>query len=187
MEEADYSLLHLAKAGDRSAFSQLVERWYSRVHAVSQSRLSHCVDADDATQEVFVRCYLGLNELRDDSRFPGWLRGIANHICMDFQRSRYREKRLKESMEWMERTNVVQEVSAELERVEERQEVLSAIATLPESHREVVLLHYYSNMTYDQMAEWLQVARATIQDRLAQSRSRLRTHLLQRWRISHDL
>ncbi len=187
MEEADFKLLCLAKAGDRLAFGELAERWYCRVHAMSQARLSDRMDADDATQETFVRCYLGLGELQDDARFPAWLRGIAHHICMDFQRSRYREKRLRESLSSLERSSDRHQVSAEMELMEERAEVLSAIETLPESHREVVLLHYYSNMTYDQMAEWLQVARATIQERLTQSRRRLRSHLLQRWRISHDL
>ena len=61
---------------------------------------------------------------------------------------------------------------------DEREHILFLIGNLPEELREVILLHYYQRMTYDELAEWLEVARSTVNERLSKARRLLKQQLL---------
>ena len=149
-----------------------VQFWYRRVFAFCHSRLISSFDAEDATQETFVRALSRIHELRAQAAMGGWLRQIAHNVCVDTIR----------------RQKVRQTLSTDLNEVagkstepackrESREHLVHLVHALPESLREIVLLHYYESMTYDQMASWLNVARSTVNDRLSKARQLLKQQL----------
>ena len=148
-----------------------VQFWYRRVFAFCHSRLISPVDAEDATQETFVRALSRLHELRVAAAMGGWLRQIAHNVCVDtIRRQKVRQTSPANFDE-------VAGTATESNGRETREHLVHLVHALPESLREIVLLHYYENMTYDQMAAWLNVARSTVNDRLSKARQLLKQQL----------
>jgi hypothetical protein len=77
MTQTDEILVDASRAGDRNAYSDLVRRHLKRVFAICLSLLGEVADAEDATQEVFLRGFEGIRSLRDTGRFGSWIGQIA--------------------------------------------------------------------------------------------------------------
>jgi len=174
----DGELVRRVVAGETAAYGALARRWFYRILAYCQSRLiaGNAHDAEDLAQDVLIRGFADLKSLADPEHFGSWLRGIANHVCADWGRHRRRTK------QQFAGNNCGSESSPPMPPdiavlSDERAVVLQQIAAIPEELREVVLLHYYENLTYDEMARWLGVARATVNERLARARALLRIRL----------
>ncbi len=170
--------IEAARRGDRGAYSELALCWYRRTLAFCHARLPQLSDAEDAAQETLIRALTHLSELRSVDQFAPWLRGIAMNVCRDFWRQRQRTPPCSELGQNGIEFASTMSVSEQLESQDERAEVWRAIGQLDESLREVILLHYFDQLTYDQMAAWLGVARATVQERLTKARQRLRFQLV---------
>lgn len=150
-----------------------IQFWYRRVYALCQSRLLSTADAEDATQETFVRALSRIEELRSPNALGGWLRQIAHNVCVDtIRRQKVR------STEPVEVTTLACIDKDSVMQLESTEHIVRLVHALPETLRETILLHYYDNMTYDQIASWLDVARSTVNERLSKARRLLRTQLL---------
>src|SRR5271157_1306009 len=79
-----------AKEGDRRAFGLLYDQFAPLVRSVAYDVTGCLQEAEDLCQEVFLHGYRNLSQLRDDSRFPGWLMGITRRMCADWGRTRQR-------------------------------------------------------------------------------------------------
>jgi RNA polymerase sigma-70 factor (ECF subfamily) len=172
----DGELVRRVVAGDTAAYGELARRWVRRILAMCQSRVCSS-DADDLVQDVFLRGYARLSTLSNPDQFGSWLRGIAHNICVDWCRDRVRQKQAMGSVhQHVELAGIADGVGGTLAE-DERAIVIQQVAAIPEDLREVVLLRYYDNLTYDEMAQWLGVARATVNERLAKARALLRIRL----------
>lgn len=149
----------------------LVREWYGRVYALCRSRLRLASDAEDAAQETFLRAIRGWDELRRPQSLGGWLRSIANNTCVDCIRRKHVD---------VYEVCDVESVSADSDHPSDgvaEDELLELIHALPEALREPLLLHYYDHMTYDQIAQWMGIARSTVNERLSKARNQLRRQL----------
>lgn len=188
METPDAELVHQAVAGQRAAYGLLARRWFRRILAVCHSRLASVADAEDATQETLLRGYLELAQLKQGEAFGGWLRTIATHVCFDRLRTPRRRREIPVgSAAEFDGHAAPAEHHESPEGAEERRRILQLVSELPEELREVLLLHYFEDMTYDELAGWLGVARATVSERLTRAREILKRRLLPERRACHDL
>lgn len=193
METPDAELVRLAAAGERAAYGQLARRWFRRIIALCAARLASFADAEDATQEALLRGYLELAQLQNGDLFGPWMRTIATRVCADRLRAprRHREVSIGAGSDFHShaglRANGLVVATEPAETREERDRLMGYVAELPEEIREVLLLHYFEEMTYDELAEWLGVARATVNERLARGREMLRRRLLPERRACHDV
>ncbi len=143
--------------------------WYRKVYALCQAKLISRTDAEDAAQETFARAFAQQN-LRSSTSMGAWLRGIAHNVCVDtIRRNRVRQTS-GQSVDTIEATEQPAPAAT-------AKQLEAAIGQLPEPLREVVLLHYYEDMTYDQMATWLDIARSTVSERLSRARTTLKRSL----------
>ena len=102
----------------------------------------------------------------------GWLRSIARNVCVDIiRRNTVRQTTAN-------RVELLPDKSNAPDSTDQAQQLTALIAQLPEPLREVVLLHYFDQKTYDEMAEWLGVARSTVNDRLSRARNMLKNMML---------
>lgn len=147
-----------------------IQQWYVRVYARCQALLLSATDAEDAAQETFVRALVGLSELQTQPAIHGWLRSIARNVCVDMIRRK--QVRRAENVEHVELPAQYRQADNE-----EHEHMMHHIYGLPEPLREIILLHYYEEMTYDEMAQWLGVARSTVNERLAKARQLLKQEL----------
>ncbi len=161
--------------GDREAFQRVIERWYRKVYAHCQAKLISRADAEDATQETFMRGYLRVSELKSSDAIGRWLRGIAHHVCVDL----IRRNRVRTASSKVEDVSGSEDDPGEhVGQHDQQDHLIGLIHELPETLREAVLLHYYNEMTYDEIADWLDVARSTVNERLSKARNQLKKQLL---------
>ena len=173
----DGELVRRALDGERRAFDQLARRWAARVLAVCHARVSRRDVAEDLAQEALLRGLERLATLKDPESFGPWLRGIAAHVCQDWQRSRAARERLMSAPgENGDPRNIAdggESADVIFETSEERDRLLDEVQALPAELREVVLLYYYDDLTYDDLATLLGVSKATVNSRLAKARAML--------------
>ena len=89
---SDGTLVLGVRNGDRAAFAELYDRRARLIRAVCYDETRDLDAASDLTQEVFLRAYRSLGELRDPQRFPAWLVGIARQVCREWRRGLRREQ-----------------------------------------------------------------------------------------------
>ncbi|QEF98674.1 RNA polymerase sigma factor SigM [Stieleria maiorica] len=150
-----------------------VQQWYRRIYAFCQARLICDSDSEDAAQETFVRAIIHLHRLRTRDAIGGWLRQIAHNVCVDMIRRQQVRRSAGIDVQSIPTEN---EADAPADR-DQKEHLMRLIAALPEPQREVLLLHYYDNLTYDEIAAWLGVARSTVHDRLHRARMKLKAEL----------
>jgi RNA polymerase sigma-70 factor (ECF subfamily) len=174
-QNASHDHVRLAMTGDHDAIQLVIQNWYRRVYARCRAQLISAADAEDATQETFLRGFAQLDQLRSPDALGGWLRGIAHHVCVDVIR---RNQKSGSTIAVEPAADSNAESTDQVERADQQEHLVGLIHTLPEPLREVILLHYYDEMTYDEIAEWLAVARSTVNERLSKARNLLRRELL---------
>ena len=179
--ESDAELIYRVLSGDDEAFTTLVRRYQKSVHALAWRRVGdfHC--AEEIAQEVFLRAYKGLSELKDPNRFPGWLYVITNLRCNSWLE---KNKPPIESINDISAAEI-QQLSYEHYMSEEREKeakvssqklVEQLLEKLPESERTVVTLYYLGEMTTKEISKFLGVSVNTITCRLQRGRERLKEH-----------
>jgi RNA polymerase sigma-70 factor (ECF subfamily) len=177
----DQSLVALARRGDTEAFGDLVSRHERAMLAVARAYFASEADAEDAVQDALVKAFRCLDQLRDGSRFSGWLTRITVNTCLDTLRSRTDKRSLADfatSIPLHPRLGQERFTPATLASRSERSERLrAAIGRLPEDQRVVVMLRYGEDMSYDQVADYLDVPPSTVQGRLRRAKRALKAVL----------
>ncbi len=132
-----------ARAGDRSAFGRIHQRFVAMVHSIV---LAHAAprDAADLVQEVFARALAGIERLRDDERIGAWLGAIARNVARESVRSRRPVAPLDE-------TRVPAPSSGDAR--EDAREVLEAIRALSPTYRETLVMRLVERMTGPEISE----------------------------------
>ena len=181
MKTDDVALIQFTLAGDEAAFASLVRKYQRQVHAYTLRKIGDFHIAEDITQETFIEAYQNLENLRDPLKFPAWLFGIANHLCIAwFRKNRSMSELLRENHRIKTGTDTYSRyVALENERdiVEAQRELAQKLLSkLKESDRQVITLHYFEEMTSAEISNYLGVSQNTIKSRLRRAKQRLRQH-----------
>jgi len=177
----DEKLVARTLAGDRSAFRTLVERHYTAVYRLCRSILRHPEDAEDATQEVFVRVYEALGQFAGRGAFGAWLRRLTvNHCLNRTQSAQNRASSRAYSLDLLAETlPASQECDPEerLLRTEERAQIKKELDELPPSQRAALGLRLLEGLSYEEIAELMGVPVNSVRSWLHRGRARLREAL----------
>jgi len=178
----DGELVRQTLAGHAAAYGQLARRWAARVLAVCHARVGRAA-AEDLAQEALLRGLRGLPSLADPDKFGPWLIGIAVRTCLDWHKSAQRTEVSLEALATDERiasaaSFTSETASGEIDRRERVEQLLSEVERLPPPYREVLMLYYYQDCTYHELAQLLGVSAATINARLTKARAMLRNRML---------
>ena len=168
-------LLAEAQEGDGEAYGRLVSRFQDMAVAYARSLLVDQHLAEDASQEAFVEALVHLSRVESAAAFPAWLRRIVFKHCDRIRRVRKVEVSIDSSHEPHEPG---QDALAAVEAEESQGQVHEALNTLPEGVREVAHLFYLGSQSHKEIAEFLELAPAVVNNRLYQARKRLRKELL---------
>ncbi|HKE17621.1 MAG TPA: RNA polymerase sigma factor [Kofleriaceae bacterium] len=172
-----------ARAGERDAFRELIERTSPRIYRLALRVLGDPDEADDVVQETYIRAWGSLEELRDPAAVMGWLSRVARNAARD--RLRWWKRRPRESFDEaaLPLARLVQQADSapladeQLAAAETGAAVARAVAALPDKHRVVLLLREADGMSYDEIAEALGVAVGTVESRLHRARAALARRL----------
>jgi RNA polymerase sigma-70 factor (ECF subfamily) len=174
--ELQESVVDRARAGDRSAYGELVRRFRPAIYAVLLTRLHDPTEADDVAQEVFLHSMRKLDQLRDARCFGGWLRQIA--IRLAFNRLT-RHRPLGGGA--VNRLALVPDDGEgpleEMIRAEAQERIRASLARLKPVDRAVLEAFYLRNRSLREMSEEFDVPLGTVKRRLHTARQRLREQL----------
>jgi RNA polymerase sigma-70 factor (ECF subfamily) len=166
-EADDTQLLHRARHGDSSAFHALVDRHAQRLYRLAVSLVGNAVDAEDVVQETFIGAFKGLKGFQGRSSVKTWLTRILVLQAAQFRRSRSRKK--TEAMP--------DSVAAASKSAEAGMDIQAALAQLSAEHQQVLVLREFEQMSYEEIAEVLDVPRGTVESRLHRARNEMRERL----------
>lgn len=169
-------LIRQALAGDQTAFESLVLKHQDRLFGAMTHVCGGVHDAEEVTQEAFIRAYLKLDTFHQNSQFFTWLYRIAFNIAL----SRKRRKRAKISLD-QQRDDIGNDViddgeavDAAMIRDDEVTLVRSAMTHLSEQHRGILVLREMNEASYEEIAEILDLSIGTVRSRLNRARKQLR-------------
>lgn len=182
----DTLLIQRAQANDRTAFNEIVLRYKSRVYNYISRMVRNAADAEDLTQETFVRAYLSIHSFQSRASLNTWLFRIAANLCVDFSRktkTHIQAASLSQTYDDNDTENQrdVPDVSFDPQRVfmnkELAKELDKALALLPEKLRSVILLYDMEGLSYEEIAAILNAPLGTVKSRIFNARTQLRDTL----------
>jgi RNA polymerase sigma-70 factor (ECF subfamily) len=175
-EPPDSELVASVLAGDRDAFGVLYDRYARLVRAVVQSGAGGSLNANDLSQECFLRAYRNLSRLRQRDRFGPWLVGIARQVAREHRRSKRRDRH-----EFVSETIPVADCPRDpadaVQGAEETALVLDRLAQLPERERLAIDAFFLRECDADEAAAMLGLSRSGIYALLARALARLAASL----------
>lgn len=189
--QSDAELVRQAGNGRPDAYAELARRWSPRVMAVCHARVRCRYSAADLAQETLLRGFRDLVTLKSPEKFGAWLRGIAHRVCLDWIKAKQQSQVPFTCLvgdghpyELLARDD---DVGAVVDQADEVNSLMAEIESLSANHREVLMLFYYGEMSYRDMADVLEVSTATINARLSEAREILRVRLGTMRREAHEL
>ncbi len=176
MGETALSILVVrAQTGDRQAYDQIVHRFQDMAVGYASALLGDFHLAEDAAQEAFVAAWNELPRLREAAAFPGWLRQMVFARSTRISRAR---RPVRNDEAGRQRVDTTPTPAALLEEKDVRQWVLHSVEKLPEEERLATALFYISEYTHQQIADFLDLPLATVNNRLRAARKRLKEDML---------
>lgn len=165
------------RAGEASAFEELVTAYQHRVFGVALRMLGNPAEAQDVAQEAFIRAHRALGEFRGDAKLSTWLYAITSRLCLN--RLASGERRLvRQGEETLLRlADDRRRPDAALEQSELESALARAIAELPEERRIVVVLRDIEGLAYEEIAQALDLELGTVRSRLHRARADLKDKL----------
>ncbi len=170
---ADQESLWVAQArqGNQEAFAKLVEAYQVPVYNLAYRMLGSTAEAEDATQETFLRVYTRFDTYDPTRKLSSWILSIASHHCVD------RLRRRRESTVSMEEIMAWRWVPDEKPRPEERvvtreksREMRRILDALPAQYRLVIVLRYWYDMSYEEIADVTESTVSAVKSRLHRAR-----------------
>ena len=184
IEQADARCIERFLAGDEHAYEELVIRYQRRIYNLSLRFLGVADEAQETTQEIFIKVYRSLNSFRGEAKFSTWLYQVATNYCRN--RLKYLKRRhyyASESMDCPQETEdgeIRQQYAndgpdpQQLVQTKQLQErVRSAIDRLNPDHREAIVLRDLQGLSYDEIAEITGQATGTVKSRIHRARVEL--------------
>lgn len=189
--DTDAELVRRFKNGDEAAFLQIMSRHHRRLLAVAEKILNNHADAEEVTQDVFLRAYRGLANFRGDSSLSTWLHRITANLA----RNRYwyffrRKRHATFSLDCPYNDSTVEtrfnltspdglDPSEETAHNEFTELINRCFVKLEEPHRRILLLRNSLNLSYEEIADELSIKIGTVKSRIARAREDLRALLSQ--------
>ena len=183
---ADKLLLERCRSGDKTALNEMVSTYWDRIFSRVFGLLKNREDAEEVTQDTFIRAQRGLDNFRGEASFSTWLYQIATNLAHNrywfwWRRKRHASMSLDQSLTHDESTSLHDilpsgeqdplQAHATQELVDE---VAKAMERINPSHREILTLRNVKNLSYEEIADTLGINVGTVKSRIARARESLR-------------
>lgn len=184
LEASDIEIVQYCQIGNKDAFQELVKRYQKSVFALLYQLAPEWRDLNDLSQEVFIRVFRGVHNLRNPKIFKSWLNQIILNLFYDELRKRPRRLKTISIDQSMEDENSESEFIREVKDTglkpdeiisnnETREAIKKAMAQLPEQFRTAIVLRELQGLQYEEIAEMLGCALGTVKSRIWRARERL--------------
>ncbi len=179
--QQEQAWLKQALAGDQSAFGKLAEVYQAPVYNLAYRMLGNAGEAEEAAQETFLKAYTHLRTYDQTRKFSTWLLSIASHHCIDrLRRRRFTWLSMDDNpmLGWLTAEQGKPEES--VLRVEAGDEVRDLLSQLEPPYRLPLILRYWHDLSYEEIAETLGITEAAVKSRLHRARHQMADAMAQR-------
>jgi RNA polymerase sigma-70 factor, ECF subfamily len=165
--ELSKEIIEACRLGDQDAFRALYDLYKDRVYSISLYFFhGDAVVASDVTQQVFLKLITSIRQFRGDAEFSTWLYRLVVNACLDVTRSRQPEAVFADRSR-MESFPAPGSQEDDYARAQMVNSVRAAVSTLPPKFRIAVLLRYFDDLSYEQMAAAMHCSMGTVASRLS--------------------
>ncbi len=166
-DKTETKLVEAAVGGDIESFGKLCRRYYGPMVAIAYSVVSDHQLAEDAAQESFARALVNLRNLKNKTRFAPWLAAICRNVAKDMVAIKARQAN----------TDDFSKIAKENNHDESTTLIRRAIEQLPVPAKELIVLRYYNNLSYEEISSVLGISRPTINGRLTRAKRKMAKYL----------
>jgi RNA polymerase sigma-70 factor, ECF subfamily len=177
---SDVELIERALSKENAAWEQLVARFRRRVFHIAYKFTGKHDQAEDLTQEIFLKLWKSLDKFNRDADFSTWLSSVARNYCIDHYRASKREKEVvvDDLVAFDLAPSSFGNPHSTLEDQDRRSLLRHGLDQLPDKLRQAVVLRDLQGMTYQEMADLLQLPEGTVKSRINRGREELMRLLL---------
>jgi len=174
----DSDLIHRFKDGDMSAFEEIVRKHQDRIYNICRYMLGNTQDSEDAAQDVFIKAYRNIKNFKPKASLYTWLYRIAINQCIDYRRRPFMESIFRKSAQGEE--YILEPPSSNLspERLYESRQISDVIQIsldkLSPKLRAVIVLKENEGLSYNEIAETLEISVGTVKSRISRAREELK-------------
>jgi len=184
LKKEDTALVKKAKDGDGKAYDALILLYKDAVYGIIYRMVHNKQEAEDLTQEAFIKAYNSIRSFNEEYAFSTWLFKIATNNCIDFfrkrklkthsmeQNIRYKDGEIKQEYADKERT-----ADKDLLATEKTQLIFEAIDQLPEKYKTAIVLRHHEEKSYEEIAQILGLPLGTVKARIFRAREMLKKSL----------
>ena len=183
--EQEAAVIRRVLDGNVNAFEDLVAAYEKNVYNLALRMTGNAQDAEDMAQEAFIKAYNSLPSFRGDSKFSVWLYRIVSNVCLDFQRKQNRRPASSLSQEDEDGEETQMDIPDEsqspeqlLERSLTQEAVQRGLQSLSEEQRQILLLREIQGLSYEEIAETLDLEAGTVKSRIFRARKKLCAFLI---------
>jgi RNA polymerase sigma-70 factor, ECF subfamily len=170
--------------GDQDAFAEVIELYKDKVFQICFRMLGNRHEAEDISQEAFIRAYVNIHTFNQKRKFSTWLYRIATNLCIDRIRKKKPDYYLDAEVKGTEGLTMYSQVAAEgqlpeeeVEEMELQAEIQRQILKLPDKYRSVIVLKYIEELSLQEISEILDLPLGTVKTRIHRGREALRKQL----------
>lgn len=177
---SDTELVRKVRAGDREAYSRLVDRHAPMIFRLTRRFAVEPPDAEDLAQDIFVKAYKSLDRFKDGTSFSAWLYTVGINHCRDYAKNIRRSVRPMSRVEGVtydDEMHQTAEQETKMERTERAEHLQWALDQLAPDYAEAFLMKYEEGLRYRDMASMLDTTVGALKVRVHRARKQLRNIL----------
>ncbi len=176
-ELSDDEIILDAQKGSTVAFDELVKRYRKRVYALAYQMTYDSEDADDLAQEAFIRAYEAIGRFQIGMKFYTWIYRIVVNLCINHKKRKARSVNLEPEDEAAIPAKPQSNPGVILEDAELGETIRAAMDELPEHQKTVFTLRVFQDLSYQEIADTLEISLGTVMSRLNRAREALKVSL----------
>lgn len=165
-----------ASQGDVDSYSTLVTKYSNAVYAIAYGIVGDFHEAQDIAQEVFVKAWHNLNRINDKKKFGSWLYTITKRLSIDWL------KKVDKTWDSFDNATIISDSLSVEESVEIRERkiaVWSALNSLDEKYRQVIILYFISGFNTREISNYMNISLSSVESRLRRSKQKLKEELVE--------
>lgn len=172
--------------GNQDAYTEIVDLYQARLYQVCYRMLGNKHEAEDITQEAFLRAFINLHSFDQKRKFSTWIFRIATNLCIDRIRKKKPDYHLDAQVPGTDGLDMYSQIAAseelpveQLEKMEMQERIQYEINRLPDKYRSVIVLKYMEELPLQEISEILDLPLGTVKTRIHRGREALRKQMSQ--------
>ncbi len=175
-EQTDEQIARLIQAGDAELFGELIERYEAKLKRYARKFLSTAEDIEDLVQDVFVKAYTNIQSFDDSLKFSPWIYRIAHNVFVnELKRKSRRSMGVFDVDTILPNIPAQESTDADALEAELKEEMGSLVGKLSVKYREVIVLYYFEELSYQEISAVLKIPITTVGVRMNRGRQKLRS------------